>query len=279
MRRSPSGKRRRRSHLIRRRPMTNAGARTNLDEEFGWRVRAAHGDAWQADGRLRVPWGGGVAEVPGARLMATGLPAAKWNNADVTSENVDVDAVDAWYQGRDVPWGVRVPVEMDVRIGEPLFVKRCAGMVSTSLVPAPPVAKLKLRRASAADLETYARMESAGLEEDLGLTRRWLEPAIGSPGFGHWLVESASGPVAVGMTLRTDERAGPAVYLGGVMVLPKWQGLGVEGWLASEALAGEFSNGTTLAHFNPDDNEVAWATQLGFVEVPGFLVRVVRAGS
>jgi len=248
------------------------------DEEFGWRVRTAHGDAWQAEGRLREPWGGGVAEVPGARLMATGLPAAKWNNADVTSGKVDIPAMRAWYEGRDVPWGVRVPVEIELRLGEPLFVKRCAGLRSDDLLLALPVRGLEIRRASVADLETYARMESEGFEDDLGLIRRWLEPAIGSPGFAHWLVESASGPVALGMTLRTDERAGPAVYLGGVMVLPEWQGLGVERWLASEALADAFSNGATLAHFNPDDEELPWVRRLGFVEVPGFLVRVVRDG-
>ena len=33
-------------------------------------VRTAHGDAWQVEGRMREPLGGGVTEVRGARLMA-----------------------------------------------------------------------------------------------------------------------------------------------------------------------------------------------------------------
>jgi GNAT superfamily N-acetyltransferase len=79
------------------------------------------------------------------------------------------------------------------------------------------------------------------------------------------------------MTLFTDTGAGPSAYLGGIAVLPQWRGLGVEGWLASEALMAAFSAGATLGHFNPDEDDRVWALDLGFVEVPGFLVRVVRA--
>lgn len=52
--------------------------------EFDAQVTAAQGDAWQAEGRLRVPLGGGAEELPGVRLMSSGLPHAQWNNGDVT---------------------------------------------------------------------------------------------------------------------------------------------------------------------------------------------------
>ena len=37
------------------------------------RVRQAHGDAWQTVGAACIARGGGVLELPGVRLMATGL--------------------------------------------------------------------------------------------------------------------------------------------------------------------------------------------------------------
>ena len=42
------------------------------------RVWSAHGDAWQAEGRLRQSRGGGAVALPGIRLMSSGLPHAQW---------------------------------------------------------------------------------------------------------------------------------------------------------------------------------------------------------
>lgn len=50
-------------------------------DQLGWTAQA---DAWQAEGRLRAPFGGGVLELPGARLMSSGLPQAQWNSGDMT---------------------------------------------------------------------------------------------------------------------------------------------------------------------------------------------------
>jgi hypothetical protein len=95
-------------------------------------VRTAHADAWEVEGRLRAPFGGGAARVRGARLMASGIAQPKWNNADVTGTDVDWDEVHAWYAERGVPWGIRVPLELEleleVEVGSPLFVKRCAAL-------------------------------------------------------------------------------------------------------------------------------------------------------
>jgi hypothetical protein len=63
--------------------------------------------------------------MPGARLMASGIAQAKWNNADVTDAAVDVTAMRRWYESRGMPWGMRVPLEIALDFGEPLFVKRC----------------------------------------------------------------------------------------------------------------------------------------------------------
>src|SRR5215207_9538957 len=100
--------------------------------ELGELVRTAHADAWQVEGRLRERYGGGVYAVRGARAMASGIRTPKWNNADVTHEQVDLEALRAWYGSRGMPWGLRVPLELSLAVGEPLFVKRCMGLVVSS---------------------------------------------------------------------------------------------------------------------------------------------------
>jgi hypothetical protein len=95
--------------------------------ELGALVRTAHADAWQAEGRLREPHGGGVCAVQGARAMASGIRTPQWDNADVTHEPVDVAALGAWYAARGMPWGLRVRLQIPLAVGEPLFAKRCRG--------------------------------------------------------------------------------------------------------------------------------------------------------
>lgn len=58
-------------------------------------VRTALADAWEVEGRAREPYGGGWARMRGARLMASGIPQAKWNNADITAADADLEAVSA----------------------------------------------------------------------------------------------------------------------------------------------------------------------------------------
>ena len=108
--------------------MTTHPHRHDLEEL----VRTAHADAWQEEGRLREPHGGGVCAVQGARAMASGIRTPKWNNADVTHDQVDIKTLSAWYAARDMPWGLRVPLELSLAVGEPLFVKRCMGRLASS---------------------------------------------------------------------------------------------------------------------------------------------------
>jgi hypothetical protein len=71
-------------------------------------------EAWQEQGRLRVPWGRATVELPGVRVMASGLPHPQWNDADVYDPAaVDVEVLSGWYRHRAVPWGVHVPLGAD----------------------------------------------------------------------------------------------------------------------------------------------------------------------
>lgn len=210
-------------------------------------------------------------------MMASGLPVPKWNNADIISADVDVGALQAWYAERDVPWGIRVPLELSFDLGEPLFEKRCAGLLPDAVRRAAAVRGVSIRRASPGDLPAYAAVELAGFDtDDLELERRWLQPAMGASGFAHWIAEAEGEAIGVAMTLLTAGRAGPAAYLGGVAAVPPWRGRGLEAMLASDAASEAFHAGAAFVHFNPDDDEVGWADELGFVTVPGLLVRVVR---
>jgi hypothetical protein len=241
------------------------------------RVRTAHGDAWQAEGRLRAPFGGGADVIRGARLMASGLPTPKWNNADITARDFDREGLLDWYELRNVPWGIRVPLEIDVDLGQPLFEKLAAGLVPEAFRAASAPAGVAIRLATPADLDAYGAVEMARFGGDEELERRWLAPALGAPGFSHWIAESGGEAVGVAMTLSTDDLAGPAAYMAGVAAIPGWADRDLEPMLASVAAEAAFKAGATLVHTNPDDDELEWVASLGFVEVPGFLVRVVRA--
>ena len=63
---------------------------------------------------LREPCGGGAATLPRHPVMASGLPHAQWNGADVTGPDADLEGARAFYAERGLPWGVRVPEGMRV---------------------------------------------------------------------------------------------------------------------------------------------------------------------
>src|SRR6185503_11252028 len=118
------------------------------------RVQVAHADAWQVEGRLREPWGGGALEVPGLRLMASGLPGAQWNSGDVTAADADLDAARAFYAARGAAWGLRVPAQLPWRHGRPLLTLRLMAVAPAAFVPAPVPPGVAVRPAGPDDLET-----------------------------------------------------------------------------------------------------------------------------
>ena len=251
---------------------------------LGGLVRTAHADAWQAEGRLREPYGGGVCAVRGARAMASGIKTPKWNNADVTHEQVDIDALRAWYGSRGLPWGLRVPLELSLAVGEPLFVKRCMGLVvsrgaESRLRRLGPAGGVEVRRIRADERDRFVALEVAAFGDAPATARAWLGPQFGVAGFDHWVAELAGRTVGSAASVRSDELAGPAVMVTGMAAVP-----GVDAQLVKTQLSAQISAqtgpagpGVTLVHAYPDDDEEAAAfTAVGFLEVPGFLVRLVQ---
>jgi GNAT superfamily N-acetyltransferase len=241
------------------------------------RVRTAHGDAWQLHGRLRLPYGGGALELPGIRLMASGIAQPQWNNGDVTDPAlVDLEAVRSWYAGFDVPWGVRVPAGLPWRDGRLLFRKRCMALRPADARPAPQVAGVVLRVAGPEDLDEYARLDAAAFDEDdPGPTREWTRPMLGADGVRLLLAELDGRPAGVAYAMRTDGRAGPCVGIAGVGVLPAARRRGLGAALTWALVEWGFGSGADLAWLNPDTEEALRVyRRLGFVETGGFDVYV-----
>jgi GNAT superfamily N-acetyltransferase len=245
-------------------------------ETLTQRVRTAHGDAWQEEGRLRIPYGGAFAEQPGIRLMASGLAQPPWNNGDVTdAEVVDLDLVREWYADLGVPWGVRVPADQSWSHGRHLFRKRLMGLTADGFAPAPPVAGLAVRAAAASDVEAVVRVDCAAFGGESSVDRPWLEPHLHADTVTVALALLEGEPVGTAYTLRSDGRAGPALYLAGVGVLERARGRGVAAAMSSWLLEQGFAAGAELAHLHPDSDSAAGIyARLGFTEVDGFDIYV-----
>jgi len=247
-----------------------------LDE----RVWAAHADAWQAEGRLRVAFGGGVAELPGVRLMASGLPHAQWNSGDVTAPaRVDLGAVRAWYlaraHGAGVPWGLRVPAGRTIPDGRLLFRKRCMGLLPNRHAPVKAPPGIAIAAATPRGVDDVARIDAAAFGDPLERTRPWVEPHLGAEGFTVAVAELDGEPIGVATAIFTDDRAGASVGIFGVGVLERARNRGIGGALTSWLLERAFARGATLAHLNPETEAAARLyRRLGFVETAGLDVYV-----
>ena len=245
-------------------------------EALTQRVRTAHGDAWQEEGRLRIPYGGAFAEQPGIRLMASGLPQPQWNNGDVTDAAVvDLDLVGEWYADLGVPWGVRVPADQAWSHGRHLFRKRLMGLTADGFAPAQPVAGLAVRAATASDMEAVVRVDCAAFGGESSMDRPWLEPHLHADTVTVALALLEGEPVGTAYTLRSDGKAGPALYLAGVGVLERARGRGVAAAMSSWLLEQGLVAGAELAHLHPDSDSAAGIyARLGFTEVDGFDIYV-----
>lgn len=239
-------------------------------------ARTAHADAWQQHGALRAGRGGGVADLPGIRLMASGLAHAQWNNGDVTDPAVvDVDAVRAWYAARGVPWGMRVPAGAPWPHGRHLFRKRLMLLDLAALVPAPAVPGLRLRAAGPDDLTAVAAVDAAAFDGDPAAEAGWIGGHLGDPSATVAFAELDGVAVGTASALRSDGRAGPAAYLAGVGVLAEARGRGVAAAMSAWLLRDAADRGARIAHLHPDTDAAARVyARLGFVEVGGLDVYV-----
>jgi ribosomal protein S18 acetylase RimI-like enzyme len=252
-------------------------------DDLARRVRAAHADLAEREGRLREPGGGGALRLPGIRLMSSGLRVPQWNSADVTAvtevgpevDTVDIAAVRRWYAERGVPWGVRVPQGMVWPYGRKLLTKRAMALPTADLhEPAEPAGVL-VRPAGPADLEAYARVDAAVFDEELGPTTDYARPMLGADGFRPVLATVGGEAAGVGYGVVSTGAGGRSVGIFGVGVLPEHRRRGIGAALTVHLVRWARDEGADLAWLNPDDDRAARLyARLGFREVPGFDVYV-----
>jgi ribosomal protein S18 acetylase RimI-like enzyme len=239
-------------------------------------VRTAHGDAWQELGRQRAGSGGGTLELPGVRLMASGLPYPQWNNGDVDDVAlVDVGAVRDWYAARAVPWGVRVPSDMSWPYGRKLFAKRLMGLTAARFRPASDPGGLTVRSAAPADLGVVLAVDTVAFGAGIEVERPWMQPLLSQPSVLVAVAELNGDPVATGYAVSSRGRAGACCYVAGIGVLPHARRRGVGAAVSSWLTRAGLEKGAELVHLHPDtDSAAAIYERLGFVEVGGFDVYV-----
>ncbi|SDT15689.1 GNAT family N-acetyltransferase [Actinopolymorpha singaporensis] len=245
------------------------------------RVWAAHADAWQAMGRIRVAAGGGAARLPGCSVMASGLPHPQWNNGDVTDPALfDLEQVRAWYAPRGVPWGVRVPAGTPWRYGRWLFRKRCMTLAAPAYdPPAAPPPGVTITPAGPDEAELFATVDADAFGDPVEQNLAWVRPQLGADGFRSVLARLDGEPVGVATGIRTGGPGGESVGVFGVGVLPGVRRRGIGAALTADILTWGFGGGATLAHLNPETEEAARLyTRLGFTEVAGLDIYVALDG-
>lgn len=250
---------------------------------FVRRAQLAHGDAWQQLGRIHAAGGGGVHRLPGIRLMASGLPFAQWNNADVDDPDaVDIASVVSWYAERDVPWGVSVPADGTWPHGRLLFRQRLmalpAGAPAADRSVAVAPAGVDVRSAGQADLDGVLAVDAAAFDAPAERERLWLAPLLPVEDAVIAVAYDGERAVGSGFALVSDGEAGRSVYVAAIAVLESHRRRGIGGAVTSWLVEQGFARGADLAHLNPDTDIAASVyRRLGFVEVDGFDIYVDNA--
>jgi ribosomal protein S18 acetylase RimI-like enzyme len=234
-------------------------------------VFLAHTDAWQAQGRLRQPYGGDTAEIPGWRLMSSGLGYAHLNAACVTDATLaDIAEARRWYQVRDVPWGTLVPAGASWPHGRRLGAQRLMALDALSFAGATTPPGFVLGRADAGDVATVAEIDALAFGTEAAEGRSWLAPLCRSDRALVAVGELEGLPVATGYALECEGEAGRSLYLGGIAVVPAARRRGIAAALSSWLVTHGFEAGAGFAHLETDSDDAARVYErLGFEEFSG----------
>lgn len=244
------------------------------------RVLLAHGDAWQAEGRLREPLGGGTREDAGARLAASGLPSARWNSGDlVDAARFDPAAARAWYAtrafGAGVPWGLRAAAETRFPFGRKLRTLLCLALEPARYVRPRVVAEVRFSTASPHDAAVVTAIDAAAFDAELEECEHWNTPHLGAAGFVVALAHVNGAAVGTATAVLTDDRAGRCATVFGVGMLTHARGRGIGAAMTAWLIERAFESGATLVHLNPDSAAAARLyARLGFIATQGIDVYV-----
>ena len=208
--------------------------------------------------------------------MASGLKPAQWNSGDVTAPDADVEAARAFYEQRGADWGVRVPAGMPWDHGRRLLTLELMALAPENFAPvATPGESIAVRAATRADLDVVVAIDAAAFENDPADGRPWLAPHFDAPTITTALATLDGEPAGTGFAIRTDGRAGPALYLAGVAVHPDARRRGVGAALSSWLVERGLETGAQFVHLHADNDDAARVyARLGFVRAPALDVYI-----
>lgn len=217
--------------------------------------------------------------VPGARLMASGLPTPARNNGDVHDPAViDLDEIAAWFARLGVPWGLRLPAGSAPARGRLLLTKALMALEPEWYAPPGAPTGAVVRRATPADLKAFASIDAAVFGDSVGMACAWAGPRLRSPAHALGLAVAGGVPVGVVTTVLADGWAGRTAYVTGVAVLPSQRRRGIGAALSGWAVERALEAGATLVHLHPEDTAAARLyARLGFVEAGALDVYVDAA--
>jgi len=241
------------------------------------RVFAAHADAWQAHGRLFTPYGGATGELPGWRLMASGLPYAYLNSACVTDPAVaDPGLARAWYSSRGLSWGAIAASGSNWPHGRHLLTQDLMALEPASLSPAPRPAGLAMRRARTEDAGEVVAIDNAAFGSSPAAAHAWLGRLCCLQEVNVALGVLDGLPVAAGYATMATGEAGTTLYIGGIGVVPSARRRGVAAALVTYLLTGGLDRGAAFAHLQTDSERAARLYgRLGFEHCGGIDIYAV----
>jgi ribosomal protein S18 acetylase RimI-like enzyme len=152
---------------------------------------------------------------------------------------------------------------------------RCMALLRDRLRAPSRLREVTIRAASAADVESVARIDAAAFDEPTDKVRPWVGPHLDASGFVVAFAELDGVPVGVATSIATDARAGPCVGIFGVGVLPSARRRGIATAMTFWLLQRAFAAGADFAHLNPDTDAAAnLYARLGFQETAGLDVYI-----
>jgi GNAT superfamily N-acetyltransferase len=207
--------------------------------------------------------------------MASGLKPAQWNSGDATAPDADIEAARAFYAERGAEWGVRVPNGMPWAHGRRVLTLDLMALAPHDFAPVTMPPEIAVDAATPDDLETVVAIDAAAFENDPADQRPWIEPHLDAPGITTAVATLDGEPAGTGFGIRTDGRAGPALYLAGVAVHPDARRRGVGAAVSSRLIEWGLATGARLVHLHADNDEAARVyARLGFARAPGLDVYV-----
>jgi ribosomal protein S18 acetylase RimI-like enzyme len=223
---------------------------------------------WQADVATRPA--GDWADLGGVAVHTTGIPVRHWNGAHLTGPSglERLDAVDAWFAGRGMPWALLVPSDLGL-VPPGMAQVTVQRVMLRDLEALPPVPDTRQRWDPAEDASV---VQAAAFESPLAEARAFVTPKLVNAACAVVTAYDGDDPVSTATLVVVEGVA--AVFGVGTAPAYRRRGLGRATTLA--VLHEGRRRGADLAYLNPSDSGEPVYRALGFTDAPGWDVWALR---